>query len=985
MNIRKIVYEIKSRLNFQAVKQSWLDLKRDKAKLVFALSGIVISVFLFISVLSINDSLNYNYIKTATATTGEPDIIISRTITSDITYDPFFDENIISEDLSDISKVDGLFPRIAMLVDVSSDISEKNTSVEIYGLNFMEEHSNGKMGDLLIVDENGEETGEIYSGSPEGDECVILRSVAEYFNVSTGDTLHLSYQQNERDFTVDEVCIQERKFLEFETALILLNLDDAQSLLNREGEINFIYGTIENRQEVYDAGNLDATTQRLRSIGTEIQDRLDINEYTVSMPKLEELQEGQFYLMMATILFWFIIMLTVLITGILINSILSTSAEERMREFGIMRVVGGKKQFSVKIVLFEGLLLGVIGSAIGVVLGFFFTEPLLRMFLSTYDFGFYSIDFIIQPTTIIAAVIVGILVSVGVSAIPAVKAARKDLIKSITPFRSQEEVWEVRKEKSAKLRLILAGAAISIVGLIMFILMPRVFVTGDFMLIAGLFIGLLAAVLIGLVFTSVGIIPLIQRLFLFVISPAIRKYYRIIKISLKRYRRRNVSTILMFSISFSFIFFITTLMQMEEQNTTVSLSFQYGSDVVMINDGGNDIEMSMTQEMIDEIRDMEEVDELAVSLHNSVDLQVALGALIGGGGGGLDDESMEDIFRAIFSRFLGEERTKYITHAADIPNFDEVDVGYIGVTQKFVDMIDKNLIVWESPGSGEQSFNRMLSENDTCIISKAIADQLNIHDVGGKIRLTFFDPQVENDPGNITIFEVVGISGGMPGFWNFRSSALAANGGGVMVSLDNYQRLMDVKNVGKDNMIVDKVYLNLKDNSESNAAKFMDDIRTAYSDKEFTIDDVISKINSAKETNESQSALFELILIFTVLIAIFGLISNMYAVIKERKFEIGILRSMGMKTRNVRHMFLIESIIIMLSAALMGMGIGIFSAYLLETTMGLMTEMPVLFSMPWDTLIRVFSISVIAGIVGMYVIVWKVSKQDIVEIFRQSF
>jgi ABC-type antimicrobial peptide transport system permease subunit len=300
-------------------------------------------------------------------------------------------------------------------------------------------------------------------------------------------------------------------------------------------------------------------------------------------------------------------------------------------------------------------------------------------------------------------------------------------------------------------------------------------------------------------------------------------------------------------------------------------------------------------------------------------------------------------------------------------------------------MIDRNLIVWESPGSGEQSFNRMLSENDTCIISKAIADQLNIHDVGGKIRLTFYDPQVENDPGNITIFEVVGISGGMPGFWNFRSSALAANGGGVMVSLDNYQRLMDVKNVGKDNMIVDKVYLNLKDNSESNAAKFMDDIRTAYSDKEFTIDDVISKINSAQETNESQSALFELILIFTVLIAIFGLISNMYAVIKERKFEIGILRSMGMKTRNVRHMFLIESIIIMLSAALMGMGIGIFSAYLLETTMGLMTEMPVLFSMPWDTLIRVFSISVIAGIIGMYIIVWKVSKQDIVEIFRQSF
>ncbi|TFF98456.1 MAG: FtsX-like permease family protein [Promethearchaeota archaeon] len=984
MNIRKIVYEIKSRLNFQAIKQSWLDLKRDKAKLVFALSGIIISVFLFISVLSINDSLNYNYIKTATATTGEPDIMISRTLTADLTYDPFFDESIISEDLNDISQVDGLFPRIAMFVDVSSETSDKNTTVQIYGLNFMEEYSNGKMGDLIIVDDEGKETGQVYSGTPENDECVVLRSVAEYFNVTKGDTIHLTYQQNELDLTVVEVCKQDRKFMEFETALILLNLNNAQNFLNREGQINFVYGTIENRQQIYDAGNLDATTQRLRSIGNDIQNRLDINEYSVSMPKLEELEEGQFYLMMATVLFWFIIMLTVLITGILINSILSTSAEERMREFGIMRVVGGKKQFSVKIVLFEGLLLGIIGSVAGTVLGFFLTEPLLKFFLNTYDFGFSSIDFIIQPTTIISAVIVGILVSLGVSAIPAVKAARKDLIKSITPFRSQEEVWEVRKETSAKFRLVLVGIAISIIGLIMFILMPRVFVTGDFMLISWLFIGLLAAILIGLVFTSVGVIPLIQRIFLFIISPAIRKYFRIIKISLKRYRRRNVSTILMFSISFSFIFFITTLSQMEQQNTTVSLSFQYGSDIVMINDGGNDIETSMTQEMIDEIRDLDEVNELAIALHNTVDLQVALGALIGGDSG-LDEESLEDVFRAMFARFMGEERTKYITHAADIPNFDEVDAGFIGVNQRFVDLIDKNLIVWESAGSGQHSFSRMLSENDTCIISKAIADRLNINDVGGNIRLTFFDPQLEDDPGNITIFEVVGISGGMPGFWNFRSSAMAASGGGVMVSLENYQKLMDVKNAGKENMIIDKVYLNLKDNSEAKAAEFMEDMRTAYSDKEFTIDDVISKINSAQETSESQSALFELILIFTVLIAIFGLISNMYAVIKERKFEIGILRSMGLKTRNVRHMFLIESIIIMLSAALMGMGIGIFSAYLLETTMASLTEMPVIFSMPWLTLFRVFSISVIAGIIGMYVIVWKVSKQDIVEIFRQSF
>ncbi|MHA1297547.1 MAG: FtsX-like permease family protein [Promethearchaeota archaeon] len=49
---------------------------------------------------------------------------------------------------------------------------------------------------------------------------------------------------------------------------------------------------------------------------------------------------------------------------------------------------------------------------------------------------------------------------------------------------------------------------------------------------------------------------------------------------------------------------------------------------------------------------------------------------------------------------------------------------------------------------------------------------------------------------------------------------------------------------------------------------------------------------------------------FAIVTAIFGLISSMYAVMLERKFEIGILRALGMKIRNVRNLFLIESIIV---------------------------------------------------------------------------
>ena len=254
------------------------------------------------------------------------------------------------------------------------------------------------------------------------------------------------------------------------------------------------------------------------------------------------------------------------------------------------------------------------------------------------------------------------------------------------------------------------------------------------------------------------------------------------------------------------------------------------------------------------------------------------------------------------------------------------------------------------------------------------------------MRITFFDPQLENDHGIVTLFRVVGISGGIPGFFNFRTNEMSAIGGGVMVSLDNYMRLMKIDNPGENNMIIDKVFINLMENSEENIKNTKDDIRTMYQEKDIIIDDAISKINFMEAMTERQSFLMELILMFTIIISIFGLVSSMYAIVLERKFEIGILRSMGMKTRNVRNMFLIESMIILLAAGIMGTIIGTFTAYLLQTNLALMTEMPVVFKIPVDVLLRVFILSISFAFLGTYVILVKFFyKKSIMDIFRQTF
>jgi len=989
--LRGFLYKLKKRLNLQFFKHSWLDLKRDKAKAIFGISGIAISLFLLTVIGMLNDTVNYNYLLYVTSTTGKSDIMITRAIKTDLTFDPFYDENIIDDKLKDIEGIDELFPRISMLVTTTSNKINTSGSLQLYGIDFIKEATNGNLGDLIIVDDEGKETNKIYDREPNNGECVILWNVAEILNVSRGDIVHVEYQTYELNLTVAEICIQDLRFMQFESSLILVNLQQAQNFLQREGQINFIVGTINNPKSVYDAGDLDRTTRRLRVIGTRIQERLDLNEFSVNLPKLEELEGGQFMLMMVTIIFWFIIILSILITGILINSILSTSAEERQREFGITRVVGGKKTYPIKMVLFEGLMLGLIGSILGMILGVTLMRPISRAIFPMYEFQFEfaEVEWVIHPDTLILTFTIGTLVSLAVSLLPALKTAKIDIIKSITPFQTKEEGWEVKKEGSMNVKSFLTGIAVATIGMIVFILMPNIFVTGDFMLTSALFIGLLAAIVIGLVFASVGIIPIIQRIFLGIISPGIRKYSNIIGISLKRYRRRNTSTVVMFAISFSFIFFITSATEMQSDNTALNLKFQYGSDLVLMNQELYSPEDALTLEMVEELKILAGVDKLGISLHNTFDFQATLAAMfeVSEGQVGFSGDSSEAMMMNMFQFYSAQEETKFQTTVGDMMDFDAVDAGFIGINEEFVDLIDKNLLIWKSDGSNtEYSFNELFTHNDTCIIAKSIASLIGIREVGKYVRITFFDPQIENDPGNVTLFRVVGISGGIPGFYNFRTNEMSAYGGGVMVSLDNYMRLMKIDNPGESNMIVDKVFINLIEKSEENIKETKDDIRKMYQEKDIIIDDAISKINFMEAMTERQSFLMELILMFTIMISIFGLVSSMYAVILERKFEIGILRSMGMKTRNVRNMFLIESMIILLASGIMGTIIGTFTGYLLQTTMGLMTEMPTIFTLPIDTLLRVFILSISFAFLGTYVILVKFFyKKSIMDIFRQTF
>jgi hypothetical protein len=121
MQFENILYKIRNKIKLRYIKHAWLNIKKDKAKAIFGILGIMTSIVLLTAIGMINDTLSYNYMEIVTSTTGSADIMISKRIQTDLNYNPFFNETIIETNLGDIEGVEALFPRVMMLVRTYSD------------------------------------------------------------------------------------------------------------------------------------------------------------------------------------------------------------------------------------------------------------------------------------------------------------------------------------------------------------------------------------------------------------------------------------------------------------------------------------------------------------------------------------------------------------------------------------------------------------------------------------------------------------------------------------------------------------------------------------------------------------------------------------------------------------------------------------------------------------------------------------------------
>ena len=181
-------------------KYALQDLKRQKVKTIFGISGIAVSILLLTIVGCLADSLSYSYLDQATNESGSSDIVFQKLSAQDFNYDPYFDQDIVEERLRDkIPEIDQYYPRLNTFISIShfDTVLNKTIKKQIigYGINSTLEQNSGEMGNLWLCDDTSDYaiTESSFIGPIKDGSCILTRGAAKLFNLKLGVEILVKY------------------------------------------------------------------------------------------------------------------------------------------------------------------------------------------------------------------------------------------------------------------------------------------------------------------------------------------------------------------------------------------------------------------------------------------------------------------------------------------------------------------------------------------------------------------------------------------------------------------------------------------------------------------------------------------------------------------------------------------------------------------------------------------------------------------------
>lgn len=976
-------------------KYAFKDLSQQKIRTTLALIGVMISVGILAVVLFLADSISVSFVDYLSTDAGGQDMVVSIRHYRDEPENrsSYFEYDPIIEKIEDTSnEIEDFIPRMEVDGEVNISGTDRLETALISGIDFSLE-DDIDFGSFTKPDSPEEKIDvdelKLYH-------CAIYHGFNEKIKYDEEDKIVVNVSMTHGSkkiektviFTIDEIFDYNQKWpndYRFEN-LIVVEIKTLYDIFKEEddftGKCSKLILTFKNKEELYDIRDVEGSQKRVKEIAGEIQEELGLEEYNIELPKLELLGQSEFLSMAITVIFVFVSIVTMLISGILINGILKTSVEERIREFGIFRTLGAYKNYNLKIVLVQGFLLCNFGAILGIVSALFETQYLVIPFANEFLLSGEDLAFYFTWYSIVIAYLMGITVGLIVSIAPALKVKRLQLIESIHPYRHEDTLYHLQKRTSVNYKLIIAGLVLALNGGFVMFVIPRLIVSMNMTLMATTFIVLLLVFSIGLTLAGLGLMPIALRIMIQIFKLGIfrsKRLIHVVKIFVFRYQRRNASTIIITALSFSFVVYASIVIHTQSSQVATRTQLRYGSDLLMETTGWEEEE--------------EEIE----------------GNVFGGGGGDEDEDEEEEkstidpnrIMTTDFEEQLllidGVEKVSTVLATpwqltqiyseedkefeADIGDYGGVStekITLIGIDEQYLSTVDTDLIEMTKGDMNDAFDNLFENEKDyTCIISEAIALELKM-ELGDKVRI-FIQRGDEQEKYE---FKIVGMASTMPGFIEeFGGTRRRSYEGGVLVSQQTYLEILDIP----EPTWLSKIFIRIQDDKRDEAESIEEDIDDLFqNDYDYEIFNLEEMVEQQEQFFAIVDALFTMILGATVFICLFGILSSSYSTIMERKKEIGIIRTLGLKGKEINRMFIIEALIIMLSAGTVGILVGYFTGWLVTSNFALFADLPYRPVFPYFNSITLYLLSFIFIWTGMYLMLRKSRKRKIVDIYRET-
>jgi putative ABC transport system permease protein len=575
-------------------------------------------------------------------------------------------------------------------------------------------------------------------------------------------------------------------------------------------------------------------------------------------------------------------LLAAMVGVFLIFNTFSMLVTQRTREIGLMRAVGSSRKQVNQTVLAEALILGVVGSALGVGAGIGLAVLLMEA-MGAMGMHLSTDDLTIAWTTPVAGVVLGVVVTLVAAYLPARRASK------VSPMAALRDPGMPADARAGRIRLAL-GTVLTLAGAGALWATSQADAAGEGSQWLGLGIvtTLVGFIVIGPVLAS-GVVRVLGALVLRLFGPVGRMAER----NALRNPRRTGATGAALMIGLALVACLSVVGSSMVASATDQLDKTVGTDFIIQSPSGQLI----TPQAVDAVRGAEGVERVTeYKLLPDATLTMPDGRV-----------AEKEWLNAADPTYAQDLRTE--TEAGDLADAYKPDSMSV--------------------------FGDFAAEYDLTI--------------GSEIEVAF----PGGTTGTLTVRAIT-------------SDEVTVDKGALYLSVDTAAKYIPAEKMPLDSM----VFAGAVDGQEDAAYTAVKAALDGYPQYQ-----VMDQTDYKEALEDQIGQMLDALLALAVIVAVLGVVNTLALSVIERTREIGLMRAIGLSRRQLRRMIRLESVVIALFGALLGLGLGMgwgASAQQLLALEGL-----TVLEIPWPTILGVFAGSAVVGLLAALAPAYRAGRMNV--------